>query len=88
MPCLFAIIALITPRVLIVGLWLFSEWFTGIFHTMLWPLLGFLFAPTTLLWYTAVENWFGGQWGTLQIVGLVLTVIIDLSPASGKKKKK
>ena len=86
MPCLLAIIALITPRFLIVGLWLFTDWFMGIFDTMLWPVLGFFFAPTTLLWYTAVEHWFGGHWGTLQIVGLVFTVIIDLSPASGKKK--
>ena len=87
MPCLFAVIALITPRFVIVVLWLFSDWFMGIFETMLWPVLGFFFAPTTLLWYTAVEHWFGGQWGTLQILGLVLTVIIDFSPASGKKKK-
>ena len=87
MPCLFAVIALITPRFVIVVLWLFSDWFMGIFETMLWPVLGFFFAPTTLLWYTAVEHWFGGQWGTLQILGLVLTVIIDFSPASGKKRK-
>ena len=87
MPCLFALIALITPRLMIVGLWLLTDWFTGVFETMLWPLAGFFFAPTTLLWYSAVEHWFGGEWGTLQIVVGVITLMIDLSPASGKKRK-
>ena len=87
MPCLFALIALITPRLMIVGLWLLTDWFTGVFETMFWPLVGFFFAPTTLLWYSAVEHWFGGEWGTLQIVVGVITLMIDFSPASGKKKK-
>ncbi len=77
-----------TPRLVIVGLWLSTDWFMGLFDTMLWPVLGFFFAPTTLLWYSVVQNWFGGQWGTLQIVGLVLTLMIDLSPASSKKRKR
>ena len=88
MPCLFAVIALITPRLMIVGLWLLTDWFVGVFGSMLWPVVGFIFAPTTLLWYSAVENWFGGEWGTLQIIGVILTLLIDFSPASGKKKEK
>lgn len=86
MPCLVALIALLTPRLLIVGLWLLSDWFVGVFDTILWPVLGFFFAPTTLLWYTAVQHWYGGEWGTLQIVVLVIALLIDFSPASGKKR--
>ena len=87
MPCLAAVFALITPRLVIVALWLLSDWFTSVFDTLLWPVLGFFFAPTTLLWYSVVENWYGGEWGTLQIVVVVITLLIDLSPASSKKKK-
>ncbi len=87
MPCFFALIALITPRLFIVVLWLLSDWFVGVFDEWLLPVLGFLFAPTTLLWYSAVEHWYGGQWGTLQIAVVVITLLIDLSPASGKRKK-
>ena len=87
MPCLAAVIALITPRLLIVALWLFSDWFTGVFDLVLWPVLGFFFTPTTLLWYTVVENWYGGEWGTLQIIVVVITLLIDLSPASSKRKR-
>ncbi len=86
MPCLLALLALAVPRVTIVLLWVFSTWFRGIFDTLLWPILGFLFAPVTLLWYTAVHNWYGGTWGTWQIVGLVVAILLDLSPGSGKRK--
>ena len=87
MPCLFALIALIAPRVLTVVLWLFTDWFAGIFDTLLWPILGFFFAPTTLLWYTVVHNVYGGAWDTLQIVVLVVAILIDLSPASSKRER-
>lgn len=88
MPCLAVLIALFAPRLTMILLWLFTRWFAGIFDSILWPILGFFFLPTTTLWYTAVHNWWGGEWGGLQIVGLIVAVLIDGSPASGRKKKK
>jgi len=76
------------PRLMIVLLWLFSSWFDGIFTSILWPIIGFIFLPATLLWYTAVYNWYDNSWGTFQIVVLVLAVIVDLSPASHRKRRK
>ncbi len=87
MPCLGALIALFTPRLLIILLWLFTAWFRGIFATALWPVLGFFFLPTTLLWYTAVHNWWNGHWGLWQIVGLVIALAIDTSPASARRRR-
>lgn len=86
MPCLFALIALITPRLVIAFLWLFTAWFTGLFASILWPILGFFFLPTTLLWYTAVQHWYGGQWTLWPIIGVVIALLIDVSPASGRRK--
>lgn len=85
MPCLFAIFTLLTPRILIVLLWLFSSWFSGIFGAAILPILGFVFLPTTLLWYTAVQHWFGGQWSLWPIVGIVIALMIDVSPAAGRR---
>ena len=85
MPCLLAAIALVAPRVLTAVLWLFTDWFVGIFDSMLWPLLGFVFAPTSLLWYTVVVNVFNGEWNTVSVVGMVVAVVIDASPAGGKR---
>ncbi|HEX7348312.1 MAG TPA: hypothetical protein VF264_01505 [Rhodanobacteraceae bacterium] len=87
MPCLFVVLALGAPRLVVVLLWLFSHWFSGIFSLALWPVLGFLFLPTTLLWYTAVQHWFGGQWTLLPIIGIVLALLIDLSPASHRTRR-
>ncbi len=87
MPCLLALLALITPRLVIVLLWLFTGWFR-VFNTLLWPVLGFIFLPTTLLWYTAVQHWFGGQWTLWPVVGLVVALLIDMSPASHRRKRR
>lgn len=87
MPCLFAILALATPRLLVALLWFFSRWFEGVFTSILWPILGFTFLPTTLLWYTAVHRWFQGQWTLWPIVGLVVALMIDLSPAGGRRRR-
>jgi len=88
MPCLFTLLALITPRLAIVVLWLFSRWFVGIFPSALWPVLGFFFLPTTLLWYTAVQHWWGGHWTLWPVVGLVIALMIDVSPAKGRRRPK
>ncbi len=88
MPCLFAILALLAPRLVVVLLWLFTDWFRGIFSMVLWPILGFVFLPTTLLWYTAVQHWFHGQWTLFPVIGIIVALAIDVSPASGRKKNK
>ena len=85
MPCLFALLALAVPRVVILLLWFFTAWFQGIFATILWPVLGFIFLPTTLLWYTAVQHWFGGHWGLGPVIGIVIALLIDISPARGRR---
>ena len=87
MPCLFAIFALAAPRLVILVLWFLTSWFRGLFDSLLWPLLGFIFLPTTLLWYTAVQHWFAGQWTLWPVVGLVLALGIDVSPASGRRAR-
>lgn len=84
MPLLLLIVALFVPRVVIVLLWLFSTWFQGVFDTFIIPVLGFIFLPYTLLWYTVVQNVYGGEWGVLQIVIMGLAIAFDIAPASKK----
>ena len=88
MCCIFALFSLIAPRLVVALLWFFSNWFQGIFDSILWPLLGFIFLPTTLLWYTAVQHWWGGQWTLWPIVGIVVALLIDLSPAGGRRRRR
>ena len=73
MPCFFAVIALMAPRIAVALLWFFSRWFEGLFPT--------------LLWYSAVQRWFGGQWTLWPIVGIVIALLIDVSPAGGRRRQ-
>jgi hypothetical protein len=73
------IAALLAPRAVIAVLYFFTSYFTGVFDTLLYPLLGFLLAPFTLLWFSVVEKFMGGEWGALAIVGMVVAVLIDFS---------
>ena len=86
MPCLLVLVALLAPRLVILCLWFLTTWFRGIFDNLLFPILGFIFLPTTMLWYSCVHNFYGGAWGGFQIVVLIIAVIIDISPASAKRR--
>ncbi|HKJ45094.1 MAG TPA: hypothetical protein VJ991_04615 [Balneolales bacterium] len=87
MGCLLVLIGLFTPRLVLALLWLASDWFSGIFHGALIPILGFIFLPYTLLWYTVVINWFNGVWGFWQVVILILAILTDLSANGGSARK-
>jgi hypothetical protein len=83
MPFLLALLAAAFPRLAIVLLWLFTNYFNHVFEGFLIPVLGFLFLPLTLLVYTYLEKTFGRQLTTIQMVILAVTVIIDLGLFSG-----
>jgi hypothetical protein len=85
-PCLFAVLALAAPRLVILVLYFLTTWFSGLFQSLLFPILGFVFLPTTLLWYTVVVHWFGGQWTVWPVIGLILALAIDVSPASHRRR--
>ncbi len=87
MPCLLALLALAAPRLVVFLLWFFTNWFNGLFTSILWPVLGFVFLPTTLLWYSAVQRWFHGEWSLWPIVGLVIALAIDVSPARRRPRR-
>ncbi len=76
---LILLLALFVPRIVAAVLYFFTSWFNGVFQTVLWPILGFIFMPYTLIWYSVVVNEYGGVWGTLQIVVMVIAVAADLA---------
>jgi hypothetical protein len=86
--CFLVVLALVTPRLVVALLWFATRWFEGIFSSLLWLVLGFIFLPTTLLWYTAVQRWFGGQWTLWPVVGIVVALMIDLAPAGGYRRRR
>lgn len=88
MPCMLAAIALLFPRVLIAILWFFTSWFNGIFDTILWPILGFIFMPVTMLWYSVVMKHYAGDWSAGNIIIMVIAVVIDMGSWGGGYKSR
>lgn len=78
MPILLALVVLWFPRLLLLWLKFFTGWFAAVQLHLFWQILGFVFMPFTLLWYTVVANTFGGHWGLLQEAVLVIVILTDL----------
>ena len=88
MHILVILLGLLVPRIMLLLLWFFTNWFRGVFQWWLWPVLGFIFLPATLLRYSMVQNWFHGVWGVWQIAGLIIALILDISPAKAGRRGK
>jgi len=91
MPCLLGCLAFLTPRLVIVLVYLFSEYLERAYDTLLWPLLGFVFLPLTTLAYAWAINTNGSVSG-IYLIGVVVAVLIDLGiiggGARGRRKEK
>ena len=77
MGCLLPLVAIFMPRVALILIAVFTNWFRLAFHSVLWPFLGFLFMPyTTLVWMAMMLN--GGQLSPIWIGVVVVAVLFDL----------
>lgn len=75
MPCLAVVLALISPRLALAALWLFSDLLSRAFDGWLLPLLGFLLLPWTtlayaLMWSTGTAAITGFEWFVVAIAFL------------------
>jgi hypothetical protein len=83
MPCLVVLLALISPRLALFAIWLFSDILGDAYDSWIVPLLGFFLLPwTTLayagLWSAGSNEVTGFEWF---IVGLAF--VIDLGSYAG-----
>jgi len=87
MPCLLALLAVAFPRIAIVLLWLFTNFFTHVVYpinTAVVGILGFLFLPLTLIVYTFFENTNRSAALTpTQLIFVFIAVVIDLGLVGG-----
>ena len=71
MPCLLALLALISPRLALVALWLFGDVLSRAYDSWILPLLGFFLLP----WTTLAYAWMWAN-GTNEISGFELFIVI------------
>jgi hypothetical protein len=76
MGCLLVLIGFITPRFVVVVLWLFTDYMSRAYHGWLIPTLGFFFLPTTTLAYAIAQNSIHAHLGKTIVV--VIGVLFDV----------
>jgi hypothetical protein len=88
MGCLLALFALISPRLALFFLWLFSNVLSRAFDSSLVPLLGFFLLPWTTLTYAAFWEWGGGRHHVtgFEWFFVVLAFLIDLGSYGGGRR--
>ncbi len=84
MPCLLALLALISPRLVLFLLWIFSNVLSHAYHSWIVPPLGFFVLPWTTLAYAAFWSWAPAHHiPTIDWLFIVLAFLIDLSSYAG-----
>ncbi len=88
MPCLLIVLALISPRLAIVAMWLLSDMLERAFDSWLLPLVGFLLVPWTtlayaLMWSTGSAAITGFEWFVV-----VLAFLFDLGAHRGSARRR
>jgi len=82
-PCFLLLLILLSPRVALVLMWIFSTYLQRAFHGgLLLPLLGFIFLPLTTIVYAWELNSRMPMAG-VNLLWLLIAVIIDLGGLGG-----
>ena len=82
MPCCLVIAVLMFPRIILVCLFLLSNYLERAYHAMIVPLIGFFFLPTTTLAYAWLTNTHRPLEGVNLLI-LILAVLIDAGGLGG-----
>jgi len=83
MPCCpLALLALVTPRLVLALMFLFSNYLGRAYHGFFLPLLGFIFLPLTTIVYAWLVNSHHPIAG-VYLVLLVVAVVIDIGGIGG-----
>jgi hypothetical protein len=88
MACFAALLALISPRLALVAVWLFSNLLSRAFDSWLVPLIGFFLLPWTTLAYAVMWDA-----GTNEVRGfewfiVVLAFLADLASYAGSRRSR
>jgi len=82
MPCLLLVLVLAFPRVVMVAMFLFSNYLQRAYPSILLPALGFVFLPLTTLVYAWLTNSHREMAGVNALI-LVVAVVIDVGGLGG-----
>ena len=79
MGCFLALLALISPRLVLFLLWIFGDLLSRAFDSWIIPFLGFFLLPWTTLSYAAFYDWGSGRHVTgIEWFFVALAFLVDI----------
>ena len=88
MACLVALFALISPRLALFAIFLFSDLLSRAFDSWFVPLLGFFLLPWTTLAYAVMWSASSNQVAGFEWFIVILAFLIDLGSYAGGKRSR
>ncbi len=82
MPCLLVLVILAFPRVVLVLMYLLTDYLQRAYHDLLLPILGFIFLPVTTIVYAWLVNNHRPIDG-MNLLILIVAVLIDAGGLGG-----
>lgn len=82
MPCLLVILVLAFPRVVLVLMFLLSNYLQRAYQNLLLPIIGFFFLPITTIVYAWLVNEHHPIAG-IYLVILIVSVVLDVGATGG-----
>jgi uncharacterized oligopeptide transporter (OPT) family protein len=82
MPCLLVLVLLLFPRVVLILMFLLSNYLQRAYHDLIIPILGFIFLPLTTIVYAWLVNTHSPIEG-INLLYLILAVIVDIGGLGG-----
>ena len=82
MPCLLVLVILLFPRVVLVLMFLLTNYLQRAYHDLIIPILGFIFLPLTTIVYAWLVNTHSPLEG-INLIYLILAVVIDVGGLGG-----
>lgn len=87
-PCLIGCLALSFPRLVLLVVWLTSDYLEWAYETKIWPVLGWIFMPTTTLAYALAMHAGNHEWTALGVTAVVVAVLIDLGLLGSSRRRR
>jgi hypothetical protein len=88
---LVLLLSFITPRFVVVVLWIFTDYLSRAYGSWFWPTLGFFVAPTTTIAYAVARNDLSTATGGITAAGtlvIVVGVLIDIGLIGGGARRR
>jgi hypothetical protein len=82
MPCLIALLALVSPRLALFALWLFGDLLDRAYDSWIIPLIGFFLLPWTTLAYAVMWSLSTNRVSGLEWLVVIGAVLVDLGAFS------